>query len=308
MLKRQSTQKIAVKKSRKVARILNLDFDSTSKQGVLRFVRYSLGRGSKFFIVTPNPEMVMRGEKDKKFAKTINSADLSLPDGIGVVQAAKFLELPNTENKLFRPFFLFVQGLLVGGATFFNRQWLFAALTPIKGREIFLELMKLANKKGFRVYLLGGERGVSKDVSEKLERSLKKVLERSLKKVKIEYSDGPSINESAKPVSKEDSLIEKDVINSINKFKPHFLFVAFGAPKQEKWLAKWLPELDIGGAMGVGGTFDYLIGRAKLPPPWIENFGLEWVWRLLTQPWRIKRVLIAFPIFPLKVYLYKLFL
>ena len=287
--------------SRKQAKILGIKLDSTSKAQVLRFVRSRLARtrsGTPFFIVTPNPEIIMRAQKDKHLVKILNSANLALPDGVGLVQAAKFLALANPQNRLVRPLVLLFQGLGVGLATFFKRYWITSSLTLIKGREMFSELIKLANKKGWRVFLLG-------DKQESAQKAVDK-LKLNYKKTKFYAASGPNLDLAAKPQSKKDSFIEKEVVSSINKLKPHLLFVAFGAPKQEKWISKWLPKLDIGGAMVVGGVFDYLSGRASLPPSWIENLGFEWLWRLVKQPWRLKRILIAFPIFPLKVFWSKL--
>lgn len=287
--------------SRKQAKILGIKLDSTSRAQVLRFVRSRLARtrsGMSFFIITPNPEIVMQAQKDRKLAEILNSADLVLPDGTGLAQATKFLSLPAPKPKVVRILVLLVQGALVGLATFFRRDWLFHSLNLIKGRELFLEFCKLANKKGWKVFLLGGEDGVAEET--------KQVLKRNLKKIEIEALDGPMLNLAANPVSKKDKKIEDQAVSAINKFKPHLLFVAFGAPKQEKWLSKWLPKFDVGGAMTVGGTFNYLAGRSKLPPAQMEEIGLEWFWRLIAEPWRFRRVLRAFPIFPLKVFWSKL--
>ena len=67
------------------------------------------------------------------------------------------------------------------------------------------------------------------------------------------------------------------------------LFVAFGAPKQEKWIYKNLPKLNVKIVMGVGGSFDYISGKVPRAPKFFRNFGLEWLFRLIIQPWRIKR-------------------
>lgn len=84
------------------------------------------------------------------------------------------------------------------------------------------------------------------------------------------------------------------------------MFVAFGAPKQEKWLAKWLPKLNVKGAMVVGGAIDFYAGRAKTPPNVVATFGLEWAYRLIREPWRVRRVFNAISVFPLQVFKYKL--
>ncbi len=286
------------KTERKYDLIFNIGLNSTSITKVLAFVRDSLGRNRKFSIVTPNPEIILAAQRDKNLADAINKASLAIPDGNGLSQAARFLSLPAPRNILFRAPVCFLQGLWVGLATFLARSWVQEALPTIKGRKLFMELIKLANKKGWRVFFLGGEKGEAKGAGEK--------LRRSFKRVRIAYSQGPMLNADARPKKEEDKDIERNVLREINEFKPDVLFVGFGASKQEKWLMKWLASLDVGGGMVVGGTFRYFSGDAKLPPTWMEEFGLEWAWRLITEPWRVKRVLTAFPVFPLRVFLYKL--
>ncbi|HOH67644.1 MAG TPA: WecB/TagA/CpsF family glycosyltransferase [bacterium] len=88
------------------------------------------------------------------------------------------------------------------------------------------------------------------------------------------------------------------VIDAINHSGATVLLVAFGQQKQELWLAnnlKKMPQLKI--AMGVGGTFDYLSGQVKRAPSWLRAAGLEWLFRLLIQPRRIKRIFRAVIVF-----------
>ena len=130
-------------------------------------------------------------------------------------------------------------------------------------------------------------------------------LELSYKQIKIGSLKGPKLDTEANPMSEKDREVETEAIKIINNFKPQILFVAFGAPKQERWICKNFSKLNIGGAMAVGGTFRYISGQAKLPPKWMESLGLEWLWRLLTEPWRFKRILTAVFIFPLKVIIFR---
>ncbi len=67
------------------------------------------------------------------------------------------------------------------------------------------------------------------------------------------------------------------------------LFVAFGSPKQEKWIYEHLSKMDVKVAIGVGGAFDFISGNVRRAPVWIRKIGLEWLFRLITQPWRWKR-------------------
>ena len=67
------------------------------------------------------------------------------------------------------------------------------------------------------------------------------------------------------------------------------LFVAFGSPKQEKWIFKNLPKIDAKVAIGVGGAFDFVSGNVKRAPVWMRRLGLEWLFRLINEPWRWRR-------------------
>ena len=89
---------------------------------------------------------------------------------------------------------------------------------------------------------------------------------------------------------KEDT--EEDVIKEINSLKPNVLFVAMGAPIQEKWIAKHQKELKVDVATGQGGTFDFEAGKIKRAPKWIQKIGMEWFWRLCKQPKRIVRMVV----------------
>lgn len=79
------------------------------------------------------------------------------------------------------------------------------------------------------------------------------------------------------------------IIKKINNYKPDILLVAYGAPWQEKWLWNNRSMLNAKILMGVGGAFDYLTGKSMLPPIWVEQAGLEWLWRLVNEPWRWRR-------------------
>ncbi|MBU0668026.1 WecB/TagA/CpsF family glycosyltransferase, partial [Patescibacteria group bacterium] len=88
----------------------------------------------------------------------------------------------------------------------------------------------------------------------------------------------------------------------INSAEPDILFVAFGAPKQEIWLARNLAHLkSVKVAIGVGGAFDFVSGAVKRAPHIFQKLGLEWLWRLFLQPSRIRRIYRATIKFPLTV-------
>lgn len=285
-------------KDQKIGQILGINVLSTDTSRVLTAVKQKVSSSIKFSILTPNPELVLMAQSNKELKDALNSAHFPIPDGIGLAQAFKFLSLSAPKNIVLRTVIVFFQGIQVGAATFFNRKWLTDKLNVLKGREVFNELIKLSNENKWRVFLLGGEGNEAKMAARK--------LENSFGNLKIESSKGPKLNDQAEPVSQVDIKMLSDTIKQINHFTPHLLFVAFGNPKQEIWIHKNLSNLNVGGAMAVGGTFRYLSGFSKLPPKWMEYLGLEWLWRLIVEPYRIKRIWNAVIAFPLKVFLYKL--
>lgn len=250
----KKSKKYTHQKGRKVVNILGINVDSSSTSSLLTSVGEKISHNVKFYIVTPNPELILSATKNPALKRAMNSADFAIPDGVG-------LKLADSSLKI------------------------------IKGRELFLDLIKLAKKKRWRVFLLGG---------------LGDEAELAARKLKAKYIKGPKLDTDAEPASEVDRKIEIDSIDQINKFRPQLLFVAFGNPKQEIWLYKNLAKLRVGGAMAVGGTFRYIAGMSKLPPKWMEKIGLEWLWRLLTEPFRVKRVWNAVVVFPLKVWLSRL--
>jgi len=88
--------------------------------------------------------------------------------------------------------------------------------------------------------------------------------------------------------------------NEINMLKPDFLFVALGAPKQERWIVDNLSAIqNVKVAIGIGGALDYMSGNIKRAPSFVRSMGMEWVFRLVHEPKRYKRILkavIGFPI------------
>jgi len=248
-------------KAQRQAKIMGINVSVTSVSGVLASVREKITHNIRFYIVTPNPELVVMAQNNSQLLESLNSADYAIPDGVGLRLAISNLNI-------------------------------------IKGRELFLDLIKLANENSWKVFFLGGETNEADLAAQK--------LKKKYPKVNFESFAGPILNRSAIAVSEVNKRLEKDAVDRINKFKPQMLFVAMVNPKQEIWIHNHLTKLNIGGAMAVGGTFRFISGLSKLPPKWMGNLGLEWVWRLITEPYRFRRIFNAFPLFPLKLFWYKI--
>jgi len=226
--------------------ILGVKIDSVTYQEALEKAKKILDSEGKYYIVTPNPELLVRAHKDPEFKKILNSADLSLPDGVGLVA---------------------LSGL--GGEKLPER---------VTGVDFLDGLAALAENLGFSLYLLGGEQNVAKKAAEELRKRYPKL-----------NIVGAS---SGNPDPKFDSVTRKP----LTRKKIDILAVAYGSPKQEKWIARNLHLLNVKVAIGVGGAFDFISGKTRRAPVWMRKASLEWLFRLLNEPRRVKRQL-ALPYF-----------
>lgn len=150
----------------------------------------------------------------------------------------------------------------------------------ITGVDLSWEIAKLAAKKGESIFLLGGGENIAFKASKRF-----KLLYPNLK-IAGTYAGSPT---------------EKGIVERINASGADILLVAFGAPKQDKFIYQNRHKLKCKLAMGVGGTFDYISGNIPRAPLWMRELGMEWFYRLFHQPSRFGRIFRAVIIFPLTV-------
>lgn len=152
----------------------------------------------------------------------------------------------------------------------------------IPGQAYFRKILELGEKLGWTFYFLGGK----EDTPQKAVENIQKIY--------------PNL----KIIGYHEGFFEKDaeeeVIKEINTLQPNILFVAMGAPRQEKWIYHHKNELKVDIAAGQGGTLDYEAGNIKRAPKEIQKLGIEWLWRLILQPSRIRRMIVL-PIYLLKI-------
>ena len=156
----------------------------------------------------------------------------------------------------------------------------------IAGIEVMDSILKECNDDGNGVYLLG----TKEDVLRECERNLS-----------IKYKN---LNIVGKHNGFFDMDSCEDILEDIKKSNPYVLFIAMGCPRQEKFIAKYMDKLPCKIYMGVGGSFDVFAGKVKRAPKWMINFNLEWLYRVIKEPYRINR-LAAIPKFLLKVLINK---
>lgn len=143
----------------------------------------------------------------------------------------------------------------------------------LPGVDLMERLAELAAQRGYRFYLLGARPGVAEGAARALAARYPGL------RIAGVYAGSPRPEE-------EEAIIER-----VRAAAPHFLFVAYGAPQQDLWIRRNLARLGVPMTMGVGGSLDYLSGVVPRAPSWMRRMGLEWLFRLLREPWRWRRML-----------------
>ena len=232
------------------ARILGVRVDCLDADQAIERIGRLAGEGDGVHLVaTVNPEFVMRAQRDHEFARVLATAELCLPDGTGVVWAARR------------------QGCTIA--------------RPVAGTDLVEPLAAMCATRGLRLFLLGAMPGVAEDLARRLTTSQ------------------PGLQVASHPAD-PDPAHDDETLQLIRGHNTTVLLVAYGAPKQELWIDRNRDRLGVSVAMGVGGAFDYLTGRAPRAPAWMRRAGLEWLHRLASQPWRIRRMAVL-PVYAWKV-------
>jgi len=143
----------------------------------------------------------------------------------------------------------------------------------ITGSDGIYRLATHCAERGYRPYFLGAASGVAEKAAEGLV-----ALNPGLK-VAGTFAGSPRLEEEA------------EIIGRVRATAPDILFVAYGVPAEERWIARNRERLGVPVMMGVGGTFDFVAGVARRAPGWMRRAGLEWLHRLAREPWRWRRQL-----------------
>ncbi|MFW5879250.1 MAG: WecB/TagA/CpsF family glycosyltransferase [bacterium] len=160
-------------------------------------------------------------------------------------------------------------------------------LEKISGSDLIYDIAQIAKQENKRILLIGGN-----------EDSNKLAVKRLKEDYKIEVK-GYTFPKVPYPFP---TLIQTDITNLINEFKPHYIFIGLGAPKQEYWMEdnnELLQENNVEMAIGCGGTFDFVSQKIPRAPRLVQAIGLEGIFRLLMEPkwFRVKRIFQSFRVF-----------
>lgn len=276
--------------------ILGIGITNETEDKILEYLLLSLKKTEqKYYIVTPNPEIAVAAQSNPHYKKILNEARIALPDGIGVFLGSALMGHPLKER--------------------------------ITGVDFMEEVCKRSSEQPLRMGFLGGRGGVAELTAKCLQKKYPwiDVVFVGEEWEGGKFARGPAARFSA-PVSADKSasqagsafgLRPRPASSSSPKGTSFFeaaaslsqgarrdspalatrsrlasidiLFVAFGHPKQEEWIYENIEHLPVKVAMAVGGAFDYISGRIVRAPFMIRAVGLEWLYRLIREPWRWRR-------------------
>jgi N-acetylglucosaminyldiphosphoundecaprenol N-acetyl-beta-D-mannosaminyltransferase len=242
--------------------ILDLEISTETYVDTFAHLAYCLDTNNKNHLATLNSDILRLASDNPHYKNIIKKFDLIIADGMPLVWYSKL-----TDNHI---------------------------KERIAGRKLVYDLFELSHNKGYRIFILGCQKGVSDIAVEKL----KKILPN----IQIGGTYSPE------PLELEDDLMNDKIVNIINMSKSQILFVALGAPKQEFWLYKNKNKLDATIAIPCGGSIDFIAGVQKKAPEWMGNIGNEWFYRFLTNPIKFcKRYFILDLPFLIKLFVKKFF-
>jgi N-acetylglucosaminyldiphosphoundecaprenol N-acetyl-beta-D-mannosaminyltransferase len=227
--------------------ILGVEVDDVTEGDALDILVRFIEGGDPHRVVTPNPEIVMLAQSDPGYRALLNSSDLRVPDGIG---------------------------LLLASAAQGNR-----LKEHVRATDLVLRLASISPAHGWRWFLLGAAPGVAEEAGTWLAQRF------------------PGLQIAGAASGSPDPASDLELREAIRAVAPvHELLVAYGAPKQERWIARNQAAIGVPAQVGVGGVLDFFSGRVPRAPEWLRQIELEWAYRLVNQPWRWRRQL-ALPTF-----------
>lgn len=236
--------------------IFDVAFDNLKLDAVLNLFKSTIDKKEKKSVFFINADCLNKTFDDLEYKEILKKSDLVLPDGSGVNIACNLLKKPLLEN--------------------------------LNGTDMLPYICHLAQKEGYRIFLLGAQEGVAFKMSEELRK----------KYPKLQIS---GVNNGF--LKNEDD--ELQVIKKINQVKTDILLVAMGAPMQEKFIAKYKDNIDASLCFAVGGLFDFYSKKVKRAPLYLRETGFEWVYRIIQEPKRMwKRYVLGNPLFLYRVFIY----
>ncbi len=221
------------------SRLLGIDIDSLTASEFLQRIDTFVASKKPHQISYLNADCLNKCWSDRAYREAISNSDLVYADGMGVVWASRLFGHPLPER--------------------------------LNANDLLPQFCARAEKKGHRIFLLGGEAGIAEKAAEDL---------------KSRYPNLAIVGCHHGFFSEEETPA---VIRMIREARPDILIVGMGAPKQELWIRKHRDEIGAPVIWGVGGLLDYSAKGLQRAPIWMRKSGLEWFWRLCLEPRRLWR-------------------
>jgi len=250
--------------------VLGVRFDKLTRSEAAQAIAQLASGDGKAYVVKPYSEFMPMAVGDERVRDLLRGAALCLPDGIGIIWAAHYLSLSGGNGRALVQLPLSLLSLV------FRPSGLRRPIAEqMGGPDLTWPMLQALDEIAATVYLLGGTRsevaGAQRAIEERFQ-GLRVVGSRD----GYFGTDGPANDE---------------VIAAINAASPQVLLVGMGFPRQELWIADNLARLNVNVAVAEGGSFSFISGEIGRAPRWTRRMGLEWLYRLLRQPWRLRRQL-----------------
>jgi N-acetylglucosaminyldiphosphoundecaprenol N-acetyl-beta-D-mannosaminyltransferase len=142
-------------------------------------------------------------------------------------------------------------------------------VSRVYGPDLMIEVFQLSVQRGYRHFFYGGSEGVAEAMRSQMERRF----------------PGLQVTGTFEPPFRElTSAEERQLAEHVRACKPDIMWVGLGSPKQDRFMAEWLPKLDVTLMAGVGAAFNFYTGRVPQAPRWMQRSGLEWLYRCIHEP------------------------
>jgi N-acetylglucosaminyldiphosphoundecaprenol N-acetyl-beta-D-mannosaminyltransferase len=250
--------------------VLGIRFHNLSRAEAARAIEELARSADGAYVVKPYSEYMPPAARDAGLSEVLNRADLCLADGTGILWAAHYLSLSGGPLRAMAQLALSLAALVLNPK---------AVRHPLKenmaGVDLTEEMLAHLERAGSRVFLLGG--------NEKEIQGARRWAEGRFPGLNVVGARNGYFD-----VQGEEN---EEVLRMIDDAQPDVLLVAMGFPRQERWIVANLPRLRVRVAVAEGGTFSFVSGGVSRAPRWLRRVGLEWLYRLLRQPWRVRRQL-----------------
>lgn len=261
--------------------LLDVPLFSGTKDALMRAIATRVHRGDVTTIVTPNSEILLRASKDPVYQRLLKEATVAIPDGAGLLLAVEVIErhrraLAKRTSHRHHRWACWSSLVWYEIAGFFHLSAKTGRPIPerIAGSDLTWDLLDLANRDGLNVALIGGiDPAVGAQAAERVRERFPRVSITALQGGRGEQED------------------DMATIDALKAASAQVLFVCFGAPKQEAWMKRIIPQLPKARiAIGAGGTIDFLAQTKHRAPRWMRTLGMEWLYRLIREPRRLGRI------------------